>query len=531
MRSTLASEGPSRSPQPAPRPVLAAAAAIVAASVFASACATSIPVSTPTSTSPPPPTSTPLPSPTPTPSAADHLAVGQAAAFNGDWDGALSAFDRAAAADGAAATQAELLRAVVLFEVRPAGRGADRTGFLPDRTPAGAGSGSAHLIRALARRDLADPAGSVEDFNSYLALRPGQIDAYVQEWAGDTLWSAGQPRAAAERYLACRGIRSPWREPRGALQRGPCASRSRRSVRGDPDLRCHLPVDGRPGGAGCGQLVCGAGPRSVGRTGCRVHAIPGIGQQLPRGAGNLPGSGSIGERRCPGERFSKRPDRSQRRGVRTGRGGLRPGDRIPTEQPRLLLEGASSTRRRQPGGTLADLAQVYAGFAEAPERTDAWLLAAEIAWFDLGDPRQAIGLYQQFVAADPANPKAPEALFSAGRAAELSGDLPGSACAVPERRRWLSGQCDRQRRRLPSRAGAVSPRRPGRLDEHIPPGWRTGSNRGRPCGSRVLDREDSGSAREPGGGAPGLVERGCQRSHRLLFRAGRRRPGRAQGLR
>ena len=61
-----------------------------------------------------------------------------------------------------------------------------------------------------------------------------------------------------------------------------------------------------------------------------------------------------------------------------------------------------------------------------PEAEEAWLEAADIAWFDLGDPRQAIDIFVQFVETLPASPSAPQALLSAGRAAEISGDLPGA---------------------------------------------------------------------------------------------------------
>ncbi|HKY83687.1 MAG TPA: hypothetical protein VJ160_02575, partial [Anaerolineales bacterium] len=60
------------------------------------ACSAGLPATTPTPSEPPPPTATPLPTHTPTPSPADHLARGEAALFNGDWDAALAAFELAA---------------------------------------------------------------------------------------------------------------------------------------------------------------------------------------------------------------------------------------------------------------------------------------------------------------------------------------------------------------------------------------------------------------------------------------------------
>jgi soluble lytic murein transglycosylase len=103
--------------------------------------------------------------------------------------------------------------------------------------------------------------------------------------------------------------------------------------------------------------------------------------------------------------------------------------RVLANQPSSAAYYLRALSRRGSGdplGALDDLLQVYAGYAEAPEREDAWMEAADIARFDLGDARQAIAIYQQFVEAVPGSSRAPEALFAAGRTAELSGDLPGS---------------------------------------------------------------------------------------------------------
>src|SRR3989304_4674490 len=64
----------------------------LALAVALSGCSAQVVQNTPTPSERPPPTATPLPTPTPTPSPADHLARGEAALFNGDWDAALEAF-------------------------------------------------------------------------------------------------------------------------------------------------------------------------------------------------------------------------------------------------------------------------------------------------------------------------------------------------------------------------------------------------------------------------------------------------------
>src|SRR3990170_2669966 len=103
--------------------------------------------------------------------------------------------------------------------------------------------------------------------------------------------------------------------------------------------------------------------------------------------------------------------------------------RVIDSQPSSAVYYQRALARRAAGdplGAMDDLFQVYAGYTEAPEAEEAWLEAADIAWFDLGDPRQAIDVYVQFVETLPASPSAPQALLFAGRAAEISGDLPGA---------------------------------------------------------------------------------------------------------
>lgn len=401
--------------------------AIAAAPVLAAACATSIPVSTPTPTSPPPPTATPLPTPTPTPSAADHLAVGQAAAFNGDWDSALSAFDRAAAGDGAAARQAGLQRALVLYDSGRLDEARTALDFFLIAHPEGREAAQAHLIRGLARRDLGDAAGAVEDLDAYLALRPGQIDAYVLEWAGDTLWNAGQPRAAADRYLASAGYARLGADhgvrfkagralleaddPSGAIQ----IFNAIYQATADPDVRA------------AANWYAGQALEAQGEQGAAYARYLESVNNFPEAQETYLALVELVNADVPVNDF-------QRGLIDLNVGVYGPAaaafDRVIASQPSSRAYFLRAQARRgagNPAGALADLTQVTTGFADAPERTDAWLLAAEIAWFDLGDPRQAIAIYQQFVASDSGNPKAPEALYSAGRASELNGDLPGSA--------------------------------------------------------------------------------------------------------
>jgi tetratricopeptide (TPR) repeat protein len=172
-----------------------------------SGCTARVGQSTPTPSQLPPPTATPEPTPTPTPSPADHLARGETALFNGDWDAALEAFGSAAdSGAGVVAEQGELGRARLLIEAGRPEEALSALDFFLIAHPEGDSAAQAHLLRALVRRGRGEAAAAVEDFDAYRSMRPGVIDGYVQEWAADALWDAGQPQAAAERYLAAAGL-------------------------------------------------------------------------------------------------------------------------------------------------------------------------------------------------------------------------------------------------------------------------------------------------------------------------------------
>lgn len=372
-------------------------------------------------------TATPPPTPTPTPSPADHLARGEAALFNGDWDAALAAFEQAAATgDPAAAEAAALGRARVLVEAGRTEEARSALDFFLITYPNGDLAAEAYLLRGLLNREAGAAGEAVADLEAYLARRPGRIDGYVQEWIAGILWNAGQPRAASERYLLAAGLA---RLDDGTGMRFNAA----RALVDADDPAAALAIYDQiyqgtidPAVRAAANWYAGQALEAMGDPGAAYARYLENVANYPEAPETYLALVELVNADVPVDEFA-------RGRIDLIAGAYEPAvaafSRVLASQPSSTAYYYRALARRSAGdplGALDDLIQVYAGYAEAPEREPAWLEAAEIAWFDLGDPRQAIQIYLQFVEAMPQSPSAPQALLSAGRAAEISGDLPGA---------------------------------------------------------------------------------------------------------
>jgi len=148
------------------------------------------PIPTATATSTPSPT----PSPTPTPIPAQVVDQGERDLHNGDWDAAMLAFQQiatnpSATIDEQAASQLGLARASLERGDFGSAKAILDT-FLSQHTddPRAA---QAYFLRGDAKLGLSDWSGAIDDFNTYLALRPGLIDSYVYERIADAQLALG----------------------------------------------------------------------------------------------------------------------------------------------------------------------------------------------------------------------------------------------------------------------------------------------------------------------------------------------------
>ncbi len=186
-------------------PRISAGWGLVSAAILILACGltpsiepTLPPSSTPTATASP----TPPPTATPQPSA--HIDAAEQALFYGDWESAEMEFElaRAESPDDEVIARAYLgLAKTFLYQNRPLEAIPYLTQFV-EGYPLHDRVGQGYFLRARAHLDLGNPAEAAEDYQSYLRLRAGVIDSYVEEWLGDTLRQADRPLEAVEHYQA-----------------------------------------------------------------------------------------------------------------------------------------------------------------------------------------------------------------------------------------------------------------------------------------------------------------------------------------
>lgn len=151
---------------------------------------------TPTLTPIPPPTSTPTPVP------ALLIAKGQKALANGDYPTAKDSYQLAFDSSSTSNAQAEALwglgKTHFLNENDAGALEALRT--LAHDYPDANQAAWAYLLLGETYYDLDRYQESAEAYGRYLQLRPGLLDAYVQEMRGDALYSAAQFTEAASAY-------------------------------------------------------------------------------------------------------------------------------------------------------------------------------------------------------------------------------------------------------------------------------------------------------------------------------------------
>ena len=157
---------------------------------------------TPSITSTPEPTFTPTITPTPLPLA--RVDKGDHALFNGDYEGALALY------------QTAFRDSPDLLVQAAAKWGEARVNFADERYedtlaaiqtliteyPESTHLGQAYFIQGLAYYRLNNFQAAADSWQTYLALRPGKLDAYAQELRGDALFDAQSYANALPAYTA-----------------------------------------------------------------------------------------------------------------------------------------------------------------------------------------------------------------------------------------------------------------------------------------------------------------------------------------
>jgi soluble lytic murein transglycosylase len=156
----------------------------------------------------PPPTITPLPSSTPLPEAL--IKTGDQALLNGDWEKALYEYQlvQTNSSDPKLQAAALLGSARANFMARNDYETLSLLEKLITGYPDAPQAAGAHFLMAqsLSRQERYSEAAQA--YLNYLALRPGQIDAYVLDLRGDALFVAGDYSGAKNDYQAALGAAS-----------------------------------------------------------------------------------------------------------------------------------------------------------------------------------------------------------------------------------------------------------------------------------------------------------------------------------
>lgn len=157
-----------------------------------------LPTAEPTSTPPPLPTATSITLPT------GQLAEAERALHNGDWSTALAAYQAAldSARDGETQSAALAGLGRVYYLSGDAYNAQQVLSSMLEAYPQTPVSADAYYFLARSYSALNQFSDAAQAYLGYLALRPGLLDAYIQEWRGDVLQAAGDSSAALSAYQA-----------------------------------------------------------------------------------------------------------------------------------------------------------------------------------------------------------------------------------------------------------------------------------------------------------------------------------------
>ena len=384
---------------------------------------------TPTPTLTPTPTQTPTPTPTPQPivrvQEADHEL------FNGDWDKAIALYsaaldqqpDTAVAAAARFGLGAARLRAGDLN-----GAAGDFTLYL-QAYPTGARIPEAYLHLGGIAQAQGTWGVAVQNYQQYLALRPGMIDSYVWERIGRCYIEWGDYANAAAAYeqaiLADRA---------GGLI--PLIEKKADALRAQQDYEGALALYNLVGTSTDSRLTL-----------ARMDILRG---QVELARGDADAAYAYFQHVV--DNYPETYDAYQslialvdagvpvselQRGIINYHAGQydlalaafnRYIEATDAPDPTVYYFAALSRRAlNQPVGAIANFDVVIDNYPESDRWADAWTEKAYTQWAWADDYGGAVTTLETFAAKAPANPAVPAALFQAGRIAERQGDLARAA--------------------------------------------------------------------------------------------------------
>ena len=385
------------------------------------------PTSTPTAS--PSPTATHTPTATPTPQPDVLLEEADRALFLGDWSAAIDAYQRVRSQAETAEVRGSAQLGVGATHLR-AGRNAEAlsalTAYLND-FPEHPRRAEAHFLRAVAYQQLQDPAAALADYRAYLQAEPATLDPYVFEEIGDLLRQLARPAEAVDAYQAAISA-EPLEGPLGLQIKMGLAyfEADQYEAALDQFDQVKAAAADAPTQA-TANLLAGRTLEQMGQPQAAYDRYLESVNQLPTAYDSYIGLIDLVEAGVPVDLFQ--------RGLVDYYAGayepaLRAFNRAEPENPSAELYYLRGLTLRALGnypGAAADLSVVIGQYPGSARWADAWFERAITEWVYQGQLTNAIQTYLGFQRTAPDHPRAPEALYQAGRVAERLDELPQAA--------------------------------------------------------------------------------------------------------
>jgi soluble lytic murein transglycosylase len=365
------------------------------------------------------------PSPTPTPLPEVRLEEGEWALFNGDWDRALEAFQAALHPDFSEEIEAaaQLGLGITYLRAMRYAEAAQALGVFMESFPNHPLLAHGYFLRAQAHEGLEEMHAAILDYDRYLELSPGIIDAFVHEKVGDALRAIGNPTQALVRYQA--SLESP-RTGSSVGTRIKVGHAYMESEQYDLALAMFDEIYTMSSDASTRasmNLMAGQALEAMGDLdGAMARYLDSV-ENYPGAYSSYLGLIELVDAEVP-------VDEIQRGLVDYYAGAYQP---ALNAFNRFLVENSSAAgyyyrglALRALGDTesaLQDFQYVIDNFPGESLAVASWLEKAYTQWPYQEDLAAALQTTLDFVAAYPASAEAPEALYDAGRLAERMGDL------------------------------------------------------------------------------------------------------------
>ena len=406
---------------------------VIASQLLASCQAPAItpPADPPTATAVP--TDTPIPLPTPTPTPSPDIVLGQAADAQrvGDWDASRLFYQEflTMAPDPAARAEALLGLGQTLLQ---AGLNEDAVGSLTQLLtdyPQAPQAAEAAFLRAVAREQLGQPTEARQDLEQFLSLRPGVIDAFVQERIGD-LWRASG--AAPEAAAAYRAALSAPRLDAGITLRvklGRTLAEARDLDGALAEYDSLAAVTSDPSTLATLNYLAGLALEEKGETAAAHIRYMDSVVRFPDAYDAYSGLVRLIEAGVTVDSYLRGYIDYQAGAYEPARNALDLAIASGPSAAAYYYRALTRLELEDVYGAIEDLRTVVLQYPDSTQRADAWLTLARVRWTKLDLNAEAVQTYLDFVASLPGHAQAPSALLSAGRVAEWSDDL-GQAAEI-----------------------------------------------------------------------------------------------------